>query len=170
MRKNIVVTFLFTILFVSCLKSQSFSHSFGIGFLAGYEGLGLGSVYSPRINMVKIGEGVTASVGTHFALALNTSSDGASTIQSFVGIEMPLVFELNFGAKSHPDNYNSFGGFIGVGYGFSSISSDRFAKGVVYNAGFRFAYDWGVRFAYMDNSDPFREFGAASIIFQVSIR
>lgn len=167
MKKHIVVVLLFTIFFINFLKSQSFSHSIGVGVLAGGEGIGLGSVYSPRINIVKMGEGATASVGTHFALAANTDSEGS---QSFFGIEIPIMFELNFGAKSHPDNQNSFGGFLGMGYGFSSISSDEFTEGVVYNAGLRFSGDWGIRFAYMDNSDPYKEFGAASITVFVSLR
>lgn len=167
--KQIFVIFCVLVGF-NTISAQSFSHSIGVGALAGNEGLGLGSVYSPRLNVVKMGEGATASVGTHFALALNTSSDGASATQSFIGIEIPLMLELNFGAKSHPDNQQKFGGFFGIGYGFSSISSDEFTKGIVYNAGLRFSYDWGIRFAYMTNFDPHKKFGAASITLQFNMR
>jgi len=154
------------------LKAQTFSHSLGAGILLGEEGGGFGSIYSPRINILQVGEGMTTSIGTHFALALNTQDEGSSTSQSFIGIELPIMLELNLGANSHPNNNNSFGGFLGIGYGFSSLSQadpgEVMVKGVFYNAGLRFKGDWGIKLAYLENFNP-NIFGGASIVFQWNI-
>jgi hypothetical protein len=152
---------------------QSFSHSLGTAILAGEEAVGLGLVYSPRINVIKFHEAITASLGTHIAIAANASDDGAgSTTQNFIGFEFPIMAELNFGKNSHPENESSFGGFIGIGYGISTLSQsdpgEAFAKGLIYNAGLRFRGDWGVRFAYLENFNS-NVFGGASITIQWNI-
>lgn len=156
----------------STVSAQSVSHALGLGILAGEEGAGFGTVYSPRINVIKIGEGMTTSIGTHFGLILNTDSDGSSTSQSFIGIEFPIMLELNFGANSHPDNSNSFGGFVGVGYGFSTMSQadpgEAIATGMFLVGGLRFRGDWGIKLSYLENFNA-NIFGGASIIFQWNI-
>ncbi len=177
--KNNTVRVLMFIITCICLFSnqkihaQSFSHSLGAGILAGEEGMGLGLVYSPRVNLVKVGEDMTASLGSHIGVIANTDTDNSgSTTQSMIGFELPIMFELNFGASSHPDNTSSFGGFIGVGYGISSISQadpgESIAKGIIYDAGLRFSGEWGIKFAYLENFND-NIFGGASITIQWNI-
>ncbi|MBL1231956.1 MAG: hypothetical protein COA31_004475 [Flavobacteriales bacterium] len=146
----------------------TFSHAFGIGVLAGEEGMGFGSVYSPRLNIINISKSVTTSIGTHAGIILNTNDGGS---QSFIGIELPLMFEINIGSRSHPNNNSNFGTFLGIGYGFSSISRDDpsevLTTGLFFVFGLRFS-DIGVKFSYLENFDE-NNFGGASIIIQFNI-
>jgi hypothetical protein len=171
---TLIVILLFTLFSSRTISAQSFSHSLGVGPLAGEEGIGLGTVYSPRINVIEVGSFMTTSIGTHFGLILNTNTDNSgSTNQSFIGIELPLMLEINLGAKSSPENSQAFGGFLGIGYGFSTLSQadpgEAMATGVFYVAGLRFSGDWGIKFSYLENFNP-NIFGGASIIFQWNMR
>jgi len=150
------------------MLGQSFSHSIGPAILASEETIGAGLVYSPRINIIHFNDAITTSIGTHIALAANTDEE----IGSFIGVELPIMLELNFGANSYPENDSSFGGFIGVGYGFSTFSAsdpgETFTKGVFYNVGFSIQGNLGIRFAYLENFDP-NTFGGASITLQLNL-
>jgi hypothetical protein len=154
-------------------KGITFSNAFGLGILAGEEGMGYGSVYSPRLNIINLTNGLTASLGSHIGLILNTNRDNSgATKQSFIGFELPIMLELNLGRSSHPLNLSSFGGFIGLGYGFSTMNQaepgEAMTKGMFLVGGCRFKGDWGIKLSYLENFNK-NIFGAASIIIQWNI-
>jgi hypothetical protein len=137
----------------------SFSHSAGASAYVGGQAAAWGINYSPRINLIELGDEMTLSLGTHLGLGLSYNSrDGSGN--SFT-LDLPLMAELNFGHASHPETSSSFGGFAGIGYGISKIgSSGTFgadynnAAGLVINGGVRFLVAEravGVRVAYMVN-------------------
>ena len=116
-------------------------------------------MYSPRVNLVELGDEMTISVGTHLGLGLLISAEDGNSF----ALDLPIVAELNFGHAAHPNTSSSFGGFVGAGYGTSRIGSDgafgadyNRASGVVFNAGtrghIRQSIPLGLRVSYLLNT------------------
>jgi hypothetical protein len=144
----------------SVSKAQvSFSHSAGLSAYIGGSAAAWGLNYSPRLNLLELGDELTFSLGTHLGLGLQYSSQEGSS-NSFT-LDLPLMAEINFGHASSPETSSSFGGFGGIGYGISKIGSDGVygadynnAAGLVINGGVRFIVKErpvGVRLSYMLN-------------------
>lgn len=137
----------------------SFSHSIGASAYIGGDVAAWGLNYSPRVNLIELGDEMTLSLGTHLGLGMSYNSREGSN-NSFT-LDLPLMAEINFGHASHPETSSSFGGFGGIGYGISKIgSSDEYggtynnAAGLVINGGVRFLVkerSVGARIAYMIN-------------------
>ncbi len=130
------------LLFTQIVFSQvTFSHAAGASFYVGGQASAPGIMYSPRVNILEISDALSFSLGTHLGLGLTfNSQEGASSF----ALDIPLVAELNFGSKATPENEESFGGFVGAGYGISKIGSagafgadSNDASGPVFNAGIR---------------------------------
>ncbi|HPE55253.1 MAG TPA: hypothetical protein P5514_15685 [Bacteroidales bacterium] len=149
----------------SATAQATFSHAIGIEYLASSE-VGVPAIlYSPRINIIELDRDLTISLGTHFGLGFNFSSrEGATTL----AIDLPLVAEVNFGHASQPYSRADYGGFAGIGYGYSKLGQsgewesyyNSEASGLVINGGFRgYINDSsvGARISYLLN---FRENGS----------
>lgn len=127
---------------VSGTAQVSFSHSLGLGFYAGGAAGAPGLVYSPRVNIISIGDELTVSVGTHLAGGLSFNSrDGGENAFMY---DLPIVAELNVGHAAHAETGSSFGGFVGVGYGINRVASssafsvdENEAAGPLVNGGLR---------------------------------
>ncbi len=139
--KKLLVAIIITICTFSFANAQvSFSHAVGAKyFLATNSDLdysAVGILYSPRLNVVELGDNSTVSIGTHIGLAFQGNSrDGSS---SFV-YDLPIVAEYNFGSTSNRDNDESFGFYVGGGYSIHN-SSDFYEaiSGPVVGGGVRF--------------------------------
>jgi hypothetical protein len=137
----------------------SFSHSLG-GSLYFSESTGAPAImYSPRVNVLQLGDEITVSAGTHLGLGLTfNSQEGASSF----ALDVPIVAEINIGHGAHPDAESSFGGFAGIGFGISKIGSAgafgsdyNDAAGLVLNGGIRAEINQrpiGLRVSYLINS------------------
>jgi len=153
MKKLLLLT---TIAFLGVLSvnaQMSFSHSFGGKYYSAMIAAksievggvtveiekqssdAIGALYSPRLNLVEVGDNSTVSIGTHIGLAVQVSTQQGS---SFI-YDIPIVAEYNFGQASNNDNDSGFGFYIGGGYGIhnSSAFNDPIS-GPVVNGGLRF--------------------------------
>ncbi|AKP52277.1 hypothetical protein CA2015_2870 [Cyclobacterium amurskyense] len=155
------------------LGQVSFSHSLGAAYYVSTSTIiteysestsTIGSpaiLYSPRINVVELGEEMTVSVGTH--LGLGFSADTSTGSASFA-LDLPVVAEINFGHGAHADTRSSVGGYAGVGYGinrlgggsdFDGVSTNK-ASGPVLNGGVRALINGipvGLRVSYLLNME-----------------
>lgn len=136
----------------------SFMHAGGISFYNVSSGvnssLSPALMYSPRLNLVNLSDKLTLSVGSHIGLDAFLSSNGN---QNSITLDLPIVAELNFGHGATKHSTSKFGGFIGAGYGFTSITTnaDYEARGVLFNGGLRFVMfqkSFGIRTAYLINN------------------
>lgn len=136
----------------------SFMHSGGLSLYSISSGVnssvGPALMYSPRLNLVKLSDELTLSVGTHIGIDFFLSSNGNQNSSTF---DIPLVAELNFGHGAIKQTKSKFGGFVGLGYGFTSIKTNASyeARGVLLNGGLRFVMfkkSFGLRVAYLLNS------------------
>ncbi|MCI5058398.1 MAG: hypothetical protein MRY83_19965 [Flavobacteriales bacterium] len=139
----------------------SFSHSLGGAYYATSITGAPGIMYSPRLNFMELSDETTVSIGTHLGLGVVFNSrDGGSN--SYV-LDLPIVAEINFGLAANQDTRSSFGGFVGLGYGFNRIGADSTfgsdfneGSGVLFNGGLRAIIKerpLGLRVSYMLNSD-----------------
>lgn len=119
----------------------------------------VGILYSPRLNLVEVGDNSTISVGTHIALTFEANSRSET---SFV-YDIPIVAEYNFGLASNNDNDDSFGFFIGGGYGiYDSNNLVDSVTGPVVNGGLRFLISDNpidVSASYLIGADNINVFG-----------
>lgn len=160
----------------------SFSHSLGAGFYFGRPTTAIGLVYSPRVNLLALGDEVSFSVGTHCAFlggtltgnSSNLTEETSSTDFSSYCVDLPLLCEFNFGNKNAPGSSSRrFGFFLGAGYGLHNSGSkkgrDMHTNGPVVNAGLRYGsgFDDGcfeLRGQYMfDNASFFGNQGIAGL-------
>jgi hypothetical protein len=126
----------------------SFSHSIGASIYASSGASAPGIMYSPRLNLVNLGEETTLSLGTHLGLGISgfNSRDGGG---GGFALDLPIVAELNFGHGAHKDTKSDFGGFVGLGFG-ASILGDAGAFGDGYNEAVGLVINGGLR-AFMGN-------------------
>lgn len=68
-------------------------------------------MYSPRLNVVEVGDNSTVSIRSRLGLAFEVSTRQGS---SFI-YDIPIVAEFNFGQASNNDNDSGFGFYIGGG-------------------------------------------------------
>lgn len=78
--------------------------------------------YFPRYNVVE-GENSSLSVGIPLGLGLGIakSVNGDDAGIGFA-YDLPIVLDYNVGCKSSYDNESTFGGYFGVGFGYSHVS------------------------------------------------
>lgn len=86
--------------------------------------------YFPRYNFVENENSsisIGAPVGLGFGLSRNTYGDDAGIAFAF---DLPLVVDYNIGCKSTYDNEQTFGGYIGAGFGYNyvSVSSSSYSN------------------------------------------
>jgi hypothetical protein len=165
-RKTFIFTCLLFMASTSGIAQVSFSHSLGASYYFCPVAEGLGLMYSPRLNLASLGGESSFSIGTHLGLGLSFSSQsgGEGGSSSSYTLDLPIVLELNFGQASQPGASSMFGGFFGVGYGYSSIgSSDSWGgissnktSGPLFNGGIRFDIanrPLGIRASYLKSLD-----------------
>lgn len=146
--KNIFFTFLSLALMQAAIGqgsgSSEFNHGIGIKYF-GYGGTdqntSYGLVYSPKINVARVGESGSVSVGTRLSAGVNFHNDA---VGSFM-YEVPLLTELNFGMGAWKENQHVFGVYLGGGYGIHNITASKKYNlkaykiaGPVLSAGLRF--------------------------------
>ncbi len=128
----------------------TFQHAAGLGIYGSKDASNWGVNYAPRANFVMMADN-SISFGSHIALGLSgKGSDGLKLMY-----DLPMVFEYNFGHMALPDNSQSFGGFLGAGYGFTALQGESGtvkSNGLVLNAGLRVLISdrsFGLRVSYM---------------------
>lgn len=132
----------------------SFNHSLGGAAVFSTSGTpGGGLMYSPRLNIADIGRDGTISIGTHLTLGAyfsgsTNSRTGSTGSSSGLTLDLPLVVEANFGHMSSDYSHEDFGGFFGVGFGYSAIAGSN----LINNSGFGPLVDGGVRIAAFEKS------------------
>jgi hypothetical protein len=141
----------------TAVAQMSFSHSLGLSLYYATTTASPAFLYSPRLNVAKIGEDKTISIGTHLGawIALNSRTGGG------VALDLPLVVEYNFGHASYNDADAEIGGFVGAGYGINLMGSSSYggnsSSGPLVNAGFRavlFGQPVTIRASYLLNTTP----------------
>ncbi len=162
MKKLLLVAAIAVFGITSVSAQISFSHSLG-GKLFSLSGdnadySSIGALYSPRLNVLEVGDNGTLSIGTHIGLAFEANSREES---SFV-YDLPLVVEYNFGQASSNDNDGGFGFYVGGGYGIhnSSVFGDPM-KGPVASAGLRFTIadkPLDINFSYLIGSGDSKDY------------
>jgi hypothetical protein len=127
-------------------KAQvEFYHSLGgAAYSSINSGGGYAIGYSPRLNLTELSDELSVSVGSHIGLGFSMSANSQTGGSGSFVLDLPLVAELNFGHANSENSSVGFGGFVGAGFGFNSMSySDNFgsdsrsATGLVLNGGFR---------------------------------
>jgi len=136
---------------LTSFAQPSFSHSLGASFYIGGDAAAPGATYSPRINLVGVGDEMTVSVGTHLGLGFMYNSQSGGSF----ALDLPLVAEVNFGHASSEDATANFGGFLGIGVGISKIGSAG-AFGGSYNDAAGFLVNGGLKAYIRDRSVGFR--------------
>lgn len=138
----------------------SFSHSAGGSYYGTTGFSAFGVTYAPRMNILKLKDEMTLSLGTRATAAFQAqfnSREGVSEDQpNFFIADLPFLAELNFGHASHKQTDGQFGGFVGAGYGVSMLRStvgNLSAHGIVVNGGVRFLFkrSMGANVSYMFN-------------------
>lgn len=133
--------------------------------------------YFPRYNFIE-NENSSISIGAPIGVGAGVARYSAvSDAGFFFAYDLPLVVDYNIGCKSSRDNEQTFGGYLGVGFGYShmSISGSSYAdfKGSSYGPIFRGGVRIGSTSALWDGhgitiglfykkgleKDPFNSFG-----------
>lgn len=143
----------------------SFSHSVGGGLYASSKGAGWALMYAPRLNVVELADEMTVSVGTNLGLGLSGSANSREGGSGTLLLDLPILAELNIGHAANNDANSDFGGFVGVGFGYSKMassvetnfgtsSSNVTSTGVLFSGGLRAVIKGqsvGLRVSYMLN-------------------
>jgi hypothetical protein len=114
----------------------TFQQAFGVGIYGSSDASNWGITYSPRANLIMLGNN---SISLSCPLALGISGKGPGGAK--ITYDIPFVFDYNIGHNALQENTRGFGGFAGLGYGFSLLRADFGASksnGIVFNAGARF--------------------------------
>ncbi|MEP7372684.1 MAG: hypothetical protein ABI675_04795 [Chitinophagaceae bacterium] len=97
--------------------------------------------YFPRYNFIEnenSSVSIGAPVGIGIGIATNTYGDDAGIAFAY---DLPVVLDYNIGCKSTIDNEQTFGGYLGLGFGYYkvSISNSQYSdfKGATYGPIFR---------------------------------
>ena len=118
--------------FFTCFtaSAQSFMHSIGATptllfgkdeFSNSYQIFQTNITYFPRYNFVENENSsidIGAPLGIGFGIANSTYGDPAFLF----AYDHPAVVDYNIGCKSTPDNDNTFGGYVGAGFGYYHVS------------------------------------------------
>lgn len=141
-----------------CLSAQEFMQAFGVkmSVLAGTvsdEGSGSDVAiqvnelsYFPRYNFLE-GDDASLSIGFPLGAGIGIARNSDfSDVGILLAYDLPVALDFNFGNKSTLDNGRGFGGYAGIGYGYSKVqisgSSYSDFRGAVYGplvrAGVRF--------------------------------
>jgi hypothetical protein len=162
MKKYTPLLMLFTILSIKGFSQVSFSHSIGGSVYLNSNVTGAGIMYSPRLNVVSLGDEASVSVGTHLGVGFSGSVNSQTGGSGAFTLDLPLMVEFNGGFASTPDGSDkSFGYFAGAGFGYNTMGgSSEFggyggsSAGPVLNAGviaLIFERPLGFRIAYLIN-------------------
>jgi hypothetical protein len=115
------------------MASAQFRHSVGGGLIFGtgkvpagansssydkpsYAGYGV--FYYPRVNFTEMGGG-SISAGIPLTLGASGSVNSRTGGNLSVVADLPLTVDYNFGAGSSDEDESNFGGFVGVGFGYT---------------------------------------------------
>ncbi len=125
----------------------SYMHSLGASYMVGISEssfIGMAAAtYHARLNCLVSSESVSFSIGVPLSIA-------ASTERGELAIEIPIVANINFGHFSTKDNSSNFGGYLGAGYGFNSMTYSSSTSFGVFSGGEQFSgtyFDLGVRYS-----------------------
>lgn len=130
--------FLFVVL-VFQIKSpaQQLMHSFGATFSVLYGKVNTPSssysyslaqtnfTYFPRYNFIENENSsisIGAPVGAGIGIAQNTYGNDVGLLFAY---DLPIVLDYNFGCKSTYENDNTFGGYLGVGFGYYRVNISK---------------------------------------------
>jgi hypothetical protein len=167
MKKTLIALVLMTFLTGSAALAQTFMHSLGGSVMFGNgksvsDGsggfitptIGLNAItYYPRINISE-SDNSSISVGIPVSLGFEGSANSETGSSLAFGYDLPLAVDFNMGHKSTLDNESGFGGYVGVGFGYThtsvSVSSDfgdysatANSYGPMIRGGIRFGIPWG---------------------------
>jgi hypothetical protein len=165
---------------VLCLSSVAFSQTFmqGVGInvvlqsSSGFTADPIGAiVYSPRVSFMET-ENTSFTVGLPMSLGVSGSYNSQNMDDNSLGLmlDVPLMFNYNYGAGSTKEAEDKFGFFAGVGFGYHTNMytatdengydyTDKMAGfGPVGNVGARLGVGHGshnleLRFSYMKTLD-----------------
>jgi len=171
---------LFFSVFAFCLSSFAFSQTFmqGVGInvvlqsSAGSSADPVGAImYSPRVNFMET-ENTSFSVGIPLSFGISGTYNSQNYVDNSLGmmLDVPLMFNYNYGAGSTKEAEDKFGFFAGVGFGYHTnqytatdvsgydYSNKMAGFGPVGNAGARLGVGHGshnleLRFSYMKTLD-----------------
>ena len=113
----------------------TYQHSLGAGIYGSKDAANWGVSYSPRANLIMLGNN---SISLGMPLGLGLSNKGPGGVKLTYNI--PFVFDFNLGHNALAENTRGFGGFFGAGYGFSSLRAEfgeSRSQGLFFNAGAR---------------------------------
>ena len=161
---KLINTLIFISVFIvhSASAQVEFYHGAGVSTYVG-SAAGAGITYSPRLNLVGISDEMKLAVASHPGLGFqgNLNSRGTSSF-SFL-FDIPLVVELHGWHGSSDASSSKFGGFFGLGFGYTYISgqssglfgttTSASALGLLINGGFKtnilMERSFGVRTGYL---------------------
>ncbi len=166
--------------FAFCLSSFAFSQTFmqGVGInvvlqsSAGSSADPVGAImYSPRVNFMET-ENTSFSVGIPLSFGISGTYNSQNYADNSLGmmLDVPLMFNYNYGAGSTKEAEDKFGFFAGVGFGYHTnqytatdesgydYSNKMAGFGPVGNIGARLGVGHGshnleFRFSYMKTMD-----------------
>lgn len=136
-----VLSFFIVVFLVKFSPCQSLMHSFGGNFslmtteLKNSDGSRNSTFsmtvahlsYFPRFNFIE-NDNSSISIGLPIGAGVNLVKDLYSGSGISWGFDLPVVLDYNMGLKSTQENESSFGGYLGVGFGYMytsySISGD----------------------------------------------
>jgi hypothetical protein len=113
----------------------TYQHALGAGIYGSKDAANWGVTYSPRANLIMLGNN---AISLGMPLGLGVSNKGPGGIKLTYNI--PFVFDFNMGHNALPENSRGFGSFFGAGYGFSSLRAEfgeSRSQGLFFNAGAR---------------------------------
>lgn len=141
-----VFIFIIALLYNEINQAQNdfFAHSFGFEYNSYHTASSIGILYSPRVNFISIPKNSYLSFGTHISGGLAWHSFISGNTYYF---QSPLVIEFHYGKGSIPNVRKILGGFVGAGYGFHLIGSEKAwrvkeyeAHGIVLTTGLRHVF------------------------------
>lgn len=173
MTKKIFVSTFLIILCNLTTAQEKFSHSIGAtGFIGTRKASlhAIGVTYSPRYNVLEIGNSSTLSIGTNIGIGYNIDYNFVDDNQ--ITFHIPITIDYNFGLGSGRESLeNNNGGFIGIGYSFeqagrninNGIINDvilvkKAMNGPIANVGYRFKIGselFGIRASYLYGTGDF---------------
>jgi hypothetical protein len=139
MEKKIGLSLILFVCFSISVNAQ-FYHSVGGGLVSGTgkvpagasegsaapEIMGYGLFYHPRYNVTESETGAV-SVGLPLTAGLSGSVNSRTGGTMSVILDLPITVDYNFGAGSSDYNESGFGGFLGLGFGYTySNYTDEF--------------------------------------------
>lgn len=91
--------------------------------------------YFPRYNFLE-GDGASLSIGLPLGAGIGIANSDYGDVGVMLAYDLPVAIDFNFGNKSTTDNDRYFGGYAGLGFGYSHVqiagSSFSDFTGVVY--------------------------------------